>query len=84
MIRRPIRDGACVPRSDDLDDFHEIRGGTVIHGEIASMLYPDDVTIQTDDDVVAWRREIADKMRRRRPCGFAPWPEPPGELRRVA
>lgn len=77
-----IQRGAHVPSGyDELDHFHDIRGGTVIHGEIASMLYPDDVAMMDDAEVAAWRREIAEKVARKRPCGFAPWPN---ELRRVA
>lgn len=78
--------GASVPRrgprgDDDLDYFHEIRGGTVIHGDIGAISHPFDLLEHEAEEL---KREIDDAIARRRPAGFtARWDEPT-DLRRVA
>lgn len=64
-----------LPRSDDLDDFHAIYGGVLVPGSIESQLYPDDVSMQTDEELEAWRDEIRARIAKKKPCGFAPWPK---------
>jgi hypothetical protein len=76
------RSGAFVHRCSDDLALHE---GTIVGGAIEAILYPEDVAIQTDEDIERWRREAREAEERRRPCGFAPWPdEQAAELRRVA
>lgn len=75
------RHGAHVPRGyDELDYFHEIRGGTVIHGDISAIGHPYELL---EEEAEAVKQEVDAAIARRRPCGFAPWPTP-DELRRVA
>lgn len=54
---------------DDQDD--EV---PVVGGHCDGLLYPEDVAFFTDEEREAWRAEIAAKVARRRPAGFAPWP----------
>lgn len=62
MTRRAVR--------DDQDDELPILGG-----QCDGLIYPEDVAIWSDEERDAWRAEIALKVARKRPAGFAPWPD---------
>lgn len=55
---------------DDLDPQPPLLGG---HAD--AILYPDDITMLTEYEQDEWRAELADRQARRRPPGFAPWPD---------
>lgn len=48
----------------------------LVGGHADGLLYPDDLTLQSESDLGEWRSEIAERVARRRPAGFAPWPVP--------
>lgn len=56
-------------RDDEGDEL-----GT-IGGQCDGLLYPEDVAFFTDEEREAWREEIRRKIARKRPLGFAPWPD---------
>lgn len=81
MTPRPLRGSRVPARGDDLDDFHDIWGGTVIHGHVEAMHLPYGLL---DEEAEVLKREIEEQLARRRPPGFtARWDEP-ADLRRVA
>lgn len=55
---------------DDQNDEVPMLGGAC-----DALIYPEDVAFFTDEERETWRAEIAARMARRRPAGFAPWPE---------
>jgi hypothetical protein len=48
-------------------------------GACDALIYPEDVAFFTDEERETWRAEIAAKMARRRPAGFAAWPNEGGD-----
>jgi hypothetical protein len=50
----------------------------VLGGECGSLIYPDDIAFFTDEEREEWRRELQEKVARKRPVGFAPWPDNQG------
>jgi hypothetical protein len=46
-----------------------------IGGQCDALIYPEDVAFWSDEEREAWREEIAAKVARRKPLGFAPWPD---------
>lgn len=63
------------PRGDDLDDWLSTYGGSMLSGQCDALIYPEDVALWTDEEREAWREEIREKVARKRPAGFAPWPD---------
>lgn len=60
------------PRSDDLDDWWQ--NGTWHMGACGYQAYPDGLL--TESELRAWRKELREKQRKRRPMGFtAPPPD---------
>ena len=55
---------------DDIGDELPIVGG-----QCDGLLYSDDVAFNTQEELDAWRAEIAKKVACRKPAGFAKWPE---------
>lgn len=63
------------PRSDDLDNWWET--GTVHTGHASAQGHELDV-----DEYAAFKDELREQLARKRPPGFAPWPDDnrkPGE-----
>jgi hypothetical protein len=63
------------PSGDDLDDWLFIYGGSLLSGTIHAVCHPYE---PTDEQIAELEAELAEKQRRRRPLGFAPWPEHDG------
>jgi hypothetical protein len=61
------------PRNDDLDDWLDVYGGSIAHGHIDAIAY--DLDDLSDEEYQACRAEREQARARKRPLGFAPWPD---------
>lgn len=77
------RVGVVTRRAASFDEAEPI---SALGGDASFVLYPDDISMFSDEERDAWRAELAARQARRRPPGFAAWPdeEQPGQLRIVS